>query len=168
MLDDIKNEEGDFKDAPAEIREIVDKGIQKMNKFAKKMDGNILYYVASSLDPRVKPSFIESQMSVDDAHLIISEARDFLKKEYPFHAIGPSQPGRPQGMPETMWKTLQKAQPSQGTPISDIDRYIDSPPVGWSHHLIDDGDPEWVFIQPPSDVPDSSGLPLRAVRGGRG
>jgi hypothetical protein len=60
---------------------------------------------------------------VDDAHLIISEARDFLKKEYPFHAIGPSQPGRPHGMPETMWKTLQKAHPSQGTtPI--IDSYV--------------------------------------------
>ena len=60
VLDDIKNGEGDFKDAPAEIREIVDKGIRKMNKFAKKMDDNILYYVASILDPRVKISFIES------------------------------------------------------------------------------------------------------------
>jgi hypothetical protein len=41
LLDDIKNAEGDFKDAPAEIREIVNKGIRKMNKFAK-MDDNIL------------------------------------------------------------------------------------------------------------------------------
>ncbi|KAN0083716.1 hypothetical protein V8E54_002804 [Elaphomyces granulatus] len=40
--------EGDFKDAPTEIREIVNKGIRKMNKFAKKMDGNILYHPGPS------------------------------------------------------------------------------------------------------------------------
>ena len=44
-----------------------------------------------------------------------------------------------------MWKTLQKAQPSQVTHLSDIDRYMDSPPVDWSHPLIKDGDPDWVL-----------------------
>jgi hypothetical protein len=29
-----------------------------MNKFAKKMDGNILYYVAAVLDPCIKTSVI--------------------------------------------------------------------------------------------------------------
>ena len=37
-----------------EIRNAVERGIQKMNKFARKMDTNLLYYVASVLDPRIK------------------------------------------------------------------------------------------------------------------
>jgi hypothetical protein len=145
LLDDIKKAEGDFEDITFEIREAVDKGIQKMNKYAKRMDNNILYYVASVLDPRIKTSFIEAQMSAPDAQLIISQVREFLQKDYPFHPIPPSDPERPPGMSETMWKTLRKVQPSQKTLVSDIDRYMDSLPVGWSHHLIGDGDPEWVL-----------------------
>lgn len=85
-------------------------------------------------------------MSRSDADLIISQVRDFLKKEYPPQPLDQlqSQPERPHGMSKTLWKTIKKAQPSQGALMSDIDRYMDSPPVNWSHHLINDGDPEWV------------------------
>jgi hypothetical protein len=119
LLDNIKKAEGDFEDVTVEIQDAAEKGIRKMNKFAKRMDDNILYYVASILDPRIKTSFIEAQMSAPDAQLIMSQVREFLQKDYPFYPIPPSGPERPPGMSEIMWKTLQKVQPSQETLISD-------------------------------------------------
>jgi hypothetical protein len=72
LLDNIKKAEGDFKNLTVEIQDAAEKGIWKMNKFAKRMDDNILYYVASILDPRIKTSFIEAQMSAPNAQLIVS------------------------------------------------------------------------------------------------
>lgn len=37
-----------------------------------------------------------------------------------------------------MWRTLEAS-------LSDIDKYLDSPPVNWSHHMIGDADAEWVL-----------------------
>ncbi|KAJ5704441.1 hypothetical protein N7536_000130 [Penicillium majusculum] len=83
LLDEVQKAEGDFEDVDTEIRDAVERGIQKMNKFARKMDTNLLYYVASVLDPRIKSSLSGSQMSEQDAGLIISQVREFLKREYP-------------------------------------------------------------------------------------
>lgn len=147
LLNDVRNAAGDFEDVNTEIRNAVERGIRKMNKFARKMDDNLLYYVASVLDPRIKSSLIVSQMSDQDAGLIISQVREFLKKEYPPEAftLHESENSRPPGMSETMWKTLRKVQPAQGKLSSDIDKYLDSPPVSWSHHMIGDADEEWVL-----------------------
>ncbi|KAJ5593543.1 hypothetical protein N7537_010447 [Penicillium hordei] len=134
LLNDVRNAEGDFEDVNIEIRDAVERGIRKMNRFARKMDDNLLYYVASVLDPRIKSSLIVSQMSEQDSGLIVSQVREFLKKESP-----------QTGMSETMWSTLQKVQPSKEASLSDIDKYLDSPPVNWSHHMIDDADAEWVL-----------------------
>jgi hypothetical protein len=41
--------------------------------------------------------------------------------------------------------TCRVQEPSQGVLTSDIDNYLDSPPVSWSHPLIKDGDSEWVL-----------------------
>ncbi|KUM56057.1 hypothetical protein ACN42_g11169 [Penicillium freii] len=60
LLDEVQRAEGDFEDVDTEIRDAVERGIQKMNKFARKMDTNLLYYVASVLDPRIKLSLIGS------------------------------------------------------------------------------------------------------------
>ena len=145
LLDDIQGGSGDFEGVNKDIRAAVEGGIRKMNKFARIMDDNILYYMAAVLDPRIKTSLIEAQMSEPDAQLIISQVRDFLKKQYPFVPTQPSNPDRPPGMPETIWRTLQKVQPPHGTLTSDIDRYLGSQPVNWSHHLIEDGDSGWVL-----------------------
>lgn len=72
LLNDVRNAEGDFEDVNIEIRDAVERGIRKMNKFARKMDDNLLYYVASVLDPRIKSSLIVSQMSEQDSGLIVS------------------------------------------------------------------------------------------------
>ncbi|KAJ5292212.1 hypothetical protein N7478_001463 [Penicillium angulare] len=45
---------------------------------------------------------------------------------------------------QTAW-TLRKVQPAQGSLTSDIDKYLDSQPVSWSHHMIGDADEEWVL-----------------------
>ncbi|KAJ5240474.1 uncharacterized protein N7469_002065 [Penicillium citrinum] len=146
LLNDVRNAKGDFEDVNIEIRDAVERGIRKMNKFARKMDDN-LYYVASVLDPRIKSSLIVSQMSEQDSGLIVSQVRNFLKKEYPPEAFvsHESEHSHPPGMSETMWRTLCKVRPAQGSLTSDIDKYLDSPPVSWSHHMIGDADEEWVL-----------------------
>ena len=59
VLDNIKKAEGDFEGVTKEIQDTVRAGIQKLNKFMKKMDGNILYYVAVILNLYIKTSFIK-------------------------------------------------------------------------------------------------------------
>jgi len=145
LLNDVKLAEGSFEGVDEDIRHAVEGAIKKMNKFAKKMDDNILYYVAAVLDPRIKTSFIKAQMNGPDAELVIGQVRDFLKKEYPFDPVLPCNTGRPAGMSEAMWRTLKKVQPAQQMLISDVDRYLDSKPVNWSQSLIENGDPEWVL-----------------------
>ncbi|KAJ5752721.1 hypothetical protein N7520_009638 [Penicillium odoratum] len=115
LLNDVQNAEGDFEDVSIEIRNAVERGIQKMNKFARKMDDNLLYYVASVLDPRIKSSLIVSQMSEQDSALIVSQVREFLKKEYPPEPFVSREANhtRPPGMSETMWRALCKVQPSK-------------------------------------------------------
>jgi hypothetical protein len=46
------------------------------NAARKRIENNILYYVASVLDPGIKTSFIKAQMSAPDAQLIISQVRE--------------------------------------------------------------------------------------------
>jgi hypothetical protein len=147
LLNDVQNAEGDFEDVSIEIRNAVERGIQKMNKFARKMDDNLLYYVASVLDPRIKSSLIVSQISEQDSALIVSQVREFLKKEYPPEPLVSREANhtRPPGMSKTMWRTLCKVQPSKEASLSDVDKYLDSPPVNWSHHMIGDADAEWVL-----------------------
>lgn len=79
-----------------------------MNKFARKMDTNVLYYVASVLSPRVKSSLIGTQMNAPDVGMIISQVREFLKKEYPYEPSMSCVVDRPLGISETMWRTLRK------------------------------------------------------------
>ena len=70
---------------------------------------------------------------------------EFLKREYPFSMVVPTAIERPPGMPETLWKTLRRAQPNPCTLVSDVDKYLDSAPVSWSHASAADGDPDWVL-----------------------
>jgi hypothetical protein len=134
--------QGDLEGVDADIRQAVGKTTGKMNKFLKKVDENILYYVAVALDPRIKTSLIDAQMDESNAQLITSE---FLKREYPLDPILPSNTERPSGVSETLWKTLRRLQPYPGPQASDIDRYMDSAPVSWSHILFADGDADWVL-----------------------
>ncbi|EED12102.1 hypothetical protein TSTA_001730 [Talaromyces stipitatus ATCC 10500] len=146
ILDDIKNNKDDFQEITKEVQNAVEGGIRKMDKFTKKMDSNIIYYMAAILDPRVKTSFIQAQMSKSDADVIISNIHKYLKKQYPASPTSSSSAERPPGMPGTLWKKLKKIQPLQSADIiSDIDWYLDSSPEMWSHGIIEDGDPDWIL-----------------------
>ncbi|KAJ5737452.1 uncharacterized protein N7483_002577 [Penicillium malachiteum] len=104
LLNDVRNAEGDFEDVNIEIRDAMERGIQKMNKFARIMDDNLLYYVAPVLNQRIKSSLIVSQMSEQSSGVIVSQVREFLKKDYtpePFVSCEVDHP-RPAGMSETM------------------------------------------------------------------
>lgn len=71
--------------------------------------------MASVLDPRIKSSFIVSQMSEQDSGLIVSQVREFLKKKYPPEPFVSCEVdhSRPAGMSEITWRTLRKVQPSK-------------------------------------------------------
>ncbi|KAK9846797.1 hypothetical protein MYU51_000747 [Penicillium brevicompactum] len=73
LLDDVQKAQGGFEDVDTKIRDGMERGIQKMNKFARKLDTNLLYCVASVLDPRMKSSLIGSQMSAQVTGLIITQ-----------------------------------------------------------------------------------------------
>ncbi|KAJ5878301.1 hypothetical protein N7455_001766, partial [Penicillium solitum] len=63
------------------IRDTVERGIRKMNKFTRKIDDNLLYYMASVLDPRIKSSLIVLKWWKVNAFnflLIAKAARDYL------------------------------------------------------------------------------------------
>ena len=49
-----------------------------------------------------------------------SAMREFLKREYPFDPVLPSNMERQSGMSETLWKTLRRLQPPPGPHISDV------------------------------------------------
>lgn len=67
----LVRQQGDFEGVDADIRQAVERATRKMNKFLKKMDDNILYYVAVALDPRIKTSLIDAQMDESNARLIV-------------------------------------------------------------------------------------------------
>lgn len=115
LLDEGRNAEGDLEDVSIEIRDAVEGRIRKMNKFARKIDDNLFYYMASVLDQRIKPSLIVSQMSEQDSGFIFSQVRGFLKTEYPPEPLVSREVDLPcpPGMSETMWRTLRKVQPSK-------------------------------------------------------
>jgi hypothetical protein len=91
-----------------------------------------MYYVSHALDPRTKLVNIRDQCR-DQSDEIIKEMRDWLKKEYPDNSLiqqNAEEAQCPPGISQNQWKLLKRALPTQPvTPISDIDRYLDSPPI---------------------------------------
>jgi hypothetical protein len=53
----------------------------ELEKYQKKYRENILYYIAHTLDPRLKLTNIREQCG-NEAENIITEICDWLKKEY--------------------------------------------------------------------------------------
>ncbi|EED12073.1 hypothetical protein TSTA_001440 [Talaromyces stipitatus ATCC 10500] len=117
ILDDIKNNKGDFQEVTKKVQNAVEAGIWKIDKFTKKMDLNIIYYIAAVLNLQVKISFIRAQMSKSDVDVIVSDIHEYIKKQY-------------------------SASP---TSSSSAERPPDSSPEMWSHSMIEDGDPDWIL-----------------------
>lgn len=145
LLSDASTAQGDFHGVDPSIREAVQHALGKAEKFLRKMDDNILYYVATALDPRIKGSLVNAHMSSDDAYLITSQVRSFLKTEYPLSGVEQPEPQQPAGMPDSLWKTLKRLQPGTSRPTSDVDRYFDSATVGCPHGGAEEGTVDWVL-----------------------
>jgi hypothetical protein len=52
-----------------------------LKEYTAKMDDNIIYYVASVLDPRVKTEWLKAHLK-DRANSVIQDIRDYLYAEY--------------------------------------------------------------------------------------
>lgn len=135
LLHDVCCAQGDFSVVNATVQAAVRPALEKVEKFTRKMDENILYYVATVLDPRIKTSLIRAHMGAADATLIVAQVRGFLQREYPFIASQQPEPTQPPGMPDSLWKMLRRVQPGTDIQTSDVDRYLDSAPVNWSSVL---------------------------------
>lgn len=145
LLTDVSTAQGEFQGVHATVKASVQHAKEKADKFMRKMDENILYYVATVLDPRIKTSLIDAHMSSADASVITSQVRTFLTTKYPLKTATRQEPRQPIGMPDTLWKTLKRIQPGSAPCVSDIEKYLDSPPVGWSHSCAPDGADDWVL-----------------------
>jgi len=145
LLSDVRAAQGDFHGVHATVQACVQRAMEKADKFIRKMDENLLYYVASVLDPRMKTSLIKAYMNGNDASVITSQVRSFLAAEYPITTIPHEEPRQPNGMLDTLWKTLRRIQPGNPLVGSDINKYFESPPVGWSHSYAHDGADDWVL-----------------------
>jgi len=145
LLTDVSTAQGDFQDIHRSVQEAARHALEKADKFIRKMDENILYYVSTVLDPRIKTSLITAHMNTADAASTVSQVRDFLKTEYPFQLSLPPEPKQPTGMPDSLWKTLRRLQPGAGIQTSDVDRYLDSAVVSWSQSCAEDGAADWVL-----------------------
>lgn len=71
MLNNVRNAEGDFKDVNIEIRNTVEGEIRKINKFARKINDNLLYYMASVLGLCIKLSLIVSYISEQHSRFLV-------------------------------------------------------------------------------------------------
>ena len=140
LLDDASQRKGDFIGLPEDIALAVKKGMQKYKKYYTFMDESDTYYTALVLDPRVKGDLIVKELRKDSdaGNLILQAIRLTLHQKYPSSYITPgSHPTSEQhpvvtvgyNNPESrMLKRLQPQNHGQ-CPVSDIDRYFDSPLV---------------------------------------
>ena len=64
------------------IRLAVEQGLVVLEEYTAKMDDNIIYYVASVLDPQVKTEWLKAHLK-DGANSVIQDIRDYLHAEYP-------------------------------------------------------------------------------------
>jgi hypothetical protein len=91
----------EFEHTEPAVRVAVERATEKLNKFTRLVYENILYYVGLVLDPRIKTSLIEAQMSASDARLMVDRVRAFLHREYPDEVTLPPMVDRPEGMSGT-------------------------------------------------------------------
>ena len=72
LLTDVSTAQGDLQNINASVKEAVRHALEKVEKFIRKIDENILYYVAAVLYPRIKTSLIAAYINSVDATLIVS------------------------------------------------------------------------------------------------
>lgn len=132
LLDDVTEGNGDFAKLDRDIIAAVKEGMKKYEKYYYIMDGCDTYYTALVLDPRVKGEMILRELQDGKAGTMILETiRTNLHQVYaaskPDHdaAASISSSLQHSDVESRMLKKLQARDP----PLSDIDKYFDTPPI---------------------------------------
>jgi hypothetical protein len=141
---------GDCKDKYATydtaITNAVHGSLELFNKYYNTMDQNLIYYIASVLDPRIKGVWIRSQHETGDAKL--AEVQETIQKLYPSlpptndHPIDSVADGSNSSASflQDMLMEIHKDK----TFTSDVDLYFRTPVVDWRKGTGKD-DPDWVL-----------------------
>jgi hypothetical protein len=78
----VVTKSGVYSQVNEKIQLAVEQGLVVLEEYTAKMDDNIIYYVASVLDPRVKTEWLKAHLK-DRANSVIQDIRDYLYAEYP-------------------------------------------------------------------------------------
>jgi hypothetical protein len=132
LLNDVSEGNNDFAKLDRDIIVAVKEGMKKYEKYYSIMDDCDTYYTALVLDPRVKGEIILRELQDGNAGTMILETiRTNLHQVYatsnPEHYAAASQSSSPKhsDVESRMLKKLQSRDP----PLSDIDKYFDTPPI---------------------------------------
>jgi hypothetical protein len=144
LLHDTAERKEDFADIDEDIASAVKESIKKYMKYYTFMDVSDTYYTAMILDPRVKGDLLLYELEdKDTGREILQSLRDDLHSKYP----ETSEPLNTTILPDCSHKRqkvgsrmLQRLQPRDKPPVSDIDRYFDGARVDAS----DMEDPNWL------------------------
>jgi hypothetical protein len=104
-------------------------GIPRSNKYFKYIKSNVIFFVASVLDPRIKGAYILSQ---PDSQKHLADIRQYIYRLYQAEKL--IQPNTP--IPEettSIQLYMLHAIYKDSAPMSDVDQYFDSQPVPWQN-----------------------------------
>jgi hypothetical protein len=113
---------------------------EKFKKYKEYIEDCPIYSIASILDPRIKGTILESEYS--DGATRLATVRSRIHELYPAEKIAtPDGTPRPQSQQSSIKSRFLQKVHKTTAPVSDIDRYFDSPVVEW------DGkdDPNWLL-----------------------
>ena len=126
FFDQATRRDGKFAQYDDRIISALQAGKEKFEKYGEFIEETPIYYIASMLDPRLKCSLIQAEDSHADAK--IAMIRSTLHKLYPSQPRGSSQDvdlAKKSTLELRMLRKIHK----DATPVSEIDRYLDSPVV---------------------------------------
>ena len=141
-LKKISKRDGQFAGFDDNIVKAVKVGLLKFEEYNGYMQGNDIYYIAAVLDPRVKTRWLKS--NVKNAAQIIARIKRFLNATYP------PELQLPRRSPLSQHKSLEYLflqefeTNTTAADDSDIDRYLDSPPIQFKLNINDDQS-QWVM-----------------------
>jgi len=148
LLQDVKNQCGQFSNAGNDIRKAFDAGVEVIEDYQMLINDNIMYYAAHVLDPRVKFNLIDEQC--DDPMQVKKDVRDFFKREWltgqpPKRSVPAGEIKAPKGASQHSLNLLRRAKVSSDSGVCDIDRYLDAPAITWDDEDETNYDPDWIL-----------------------
>ncbi|OAF59133.1 hypothetical protein VC83_04176 [Pseudogymnoascus destructans] len=144
FLEDAIDQKGDFASLDDDISKAVQVGLRKYEKYYAYMDhGSNIHYIAMMLDPQLKFEMLKEEFEDEDATNVVKEQiRTYLHDRYSTPPLSDELVLPPLLNPKTMTsqpeldpykRMLERFGKKKTTvKVSDIDIYLDSPPVAVS------------------------------------